>query len=173
MSRRLSLAVFCLLLSGLGLSSQSWADDASLAPLYSQMQWRLVGPFRGGWSTMVEGVPSQPNVFYFGTADGGVWKTQDAGLTWKPQFQDAPSLSIGALAIAPSNPDVIYIGTGQPETRYDIVEGDGVYRSDDGGDTWKSVGLTDTRHIGRIWVDPRNPDVVLVAALGHMFGPNE
>jgi photosystem II stability/assembly factor-like uncharacterized protein len=173
MSRPMSLAVFCLLLSTLGIVTQARADDAPLAPLYSQMQWRLVGPFRGGWSTMVEGVPLKPDLFYFGTADGGLWKTEDAGLTWKPQFQNAPSISIGALAIAPSNPNILYIGTGQPETRYDIVEGDGVYRSDDAGETWKSVGLTDSRHIGRIWVDPRNPDVVLVAALGHIFGSNE
>ncbi|MGE5624022.1 MAG: WD40/YVTN/BNR-like repeat-containing protein, partial [Bacillota bacterium] len=172
MQRRFSLALFCLSCLGFGFAVQASAED-SLAPLYGQMQWRLVGPFRGGWSTMVEGVPGEPNTFYFGGADGGVWKTEDAGLTWKPQFQDAPSISIGALAIAPSNPKILYIGTGQPETRYDIVDGDGVYRSDDGGETWKSVGLADTRHIGRIWVDPRNPDVVLVAALGHIFGPNE
>ena len=173
MPRRVSFATFCLLLLTFGVISPAWGDDASLAPLYGQMQWRLVGPLRGGWSTMVEGVPSAPNTFYFGAADGGLWKTVDAGLSWKPLFQDAPSISVGALAIAPSNPNVIYVGTGQPETRYDIVEGEGLYRSSDGGETWKSVGLKDTRHIGRIWVDPRNPDVVLVAALGHIFGPNE
>ena len=172
MSRRLPIAL-CSLILGLSLAAPGQAADTGLAPLYSQMQWREVGPFRGGWSTMAEGVPSQPDVFYFGGADGGIWKTVDAGLTWKPLFQDAPSISIGALAIAPSNPNIIYIGTGQPESRYDIVDGDGLYRSDDGGETWKSIGLTDTRHIGRIWVDPKDPNVVVVAALGHVFGPNE
>ncbi|MDE2459935.1 MAG: hypothetical protein KGL98_01685, partial [Gammaproteobacteria bacterium] len=144
----------------------------SLAPLYSQLHWREVGPFRGGWSTMAVGVPSEPNVFYFGGADGGVWKTTDAGLTWLPLFQQAGSISVGALAIAPSNPQVIYVGTGQVAARYDVVDGDGVYRSDDGGKSWTHVGLDDTRHIGRIWIDSKNPDVVLVAALGHYFGPN-
>ncbi|MGH8282515.1 MAG: hypothetical protein ACRESE_01550 [Gammaproteobacteria bacterium] len=144
----------------------------SLAPLYSQLHWREVGPFRAGWSTMAVGIPGQPNVFYFGGADGGVWKTTDAGLTWQPLFQQAGSISIGALAVAPSNPDIIYVGTGQVATRYDVVDGDGMYRSGDGGKTWTHIGLNDTRHIGRIWIDPKNPDVLLVAALGHYFGPN-
>ncbi|HEY3645882.1 MAG TPA: hypothetical protein VGM16_11145 [Gammaproteobacteria bacterium] len=171
-----------VLLSSLALSftliasSASGAEgtDGGITSLYSQLQWRLVGPFRGGWSSMAEGVPSQPDVFYFGAVDGGLWKSVDAGLTWKPQFQQGVSISVGALAIAPSNPDIIYIGTGQPEqSRYDVVDGDGMYRSDDGGETWRSIGLKDTRHIGRIWVDPKDPNVVVVAALGHVFGPNE
>jgi photosystem II stability/assembly factor-like uncharacterized protein len=173
MSRRSPVlgTFFLLLVLGLALPVLGAEPPASM---YSQMQWRMVGPFRGGWSTMAVGVPSEPNVFYFGGADGGVWKTQDAGLTWQALFQDGDSLSIGALAVAPSNPDILYIGTGQPEqSRYDTVEGTGVYRSDDGGLHWRSVGLSDTRHIGRIWVDPSNPDVVVVAALGHIFGPNE
>jgi photosystem II stability/assembly factor-like uncharacterized protein len=145
----------------------------SLAPLYTQLHWREVGPFRAGWSTMAEGVPSEPNVFYFGGADGGVWKTSDAGLTWQPSFQQAGSIAIGALTIAPSNPDVLYVGTGQVAARYDVVEGDGVYRSTDGGKSWEHRGLDETRHIGRIWIDPKNPDVVLVAALGDYFSPSE
>jgi photosystem II stability/assembly factor-like uncharacterized protein len=145
----------------------------SLAPLYSQLHWREVGPFRAGWSTMAVGVPAKPNVFYFGGADGGVWKTDDAGLTWQPFFQQADSISIGALAIAPSNPEILYAGTGQVAARYDIVEGDGIYRSTDGGKSWMHMGLDDSRHIGRIWIDPKNPDVVLVAALGDYFGPND
>jgi len=176
MSRPVAAATGCLIfLSTLLIAPQVAAAGADLTPLYSQLQWRLVGPFRGGWSTMAEGVPSQPDVFYFGGADGGLWKTVDAGLTWKPLFQQGvPSISIGALAIAPSNPNIIYIGTGQPEqARYDVVDGDGMYRSDDGGQTWKSVGLEDSRHIGRIWVDPKDPNIVVVAALGHAFGPNE
>ncbi|HVC28206.1 MAG TPA: hypothetical protein VNF48_01500, partial [Gammaproteobacteria bacterium] len=145
----------------------------SLAPLYSQLHWREVGPFRAGWSTMAAGIPGEPNVYYFGGADGGVWKSIDAGLTWQPSFQQAGSISIGALAVAPSNPEILYIGTGQVAARYDVVEGDGVYRSMDGGKSWTHIGLDDTRHIGRIWIDPKNPDLVLVAALGNYFGPND
>ncbi|MGB9429979.1 MAG: hypothetical protein WCC11_08935 [Gammaproteobacteria bacterium] len=157
------LAVLCMGASG----------AVPLAPLYSQLHWREVGPFRGGWSTMVAGIPEQPNVFYFGGADGGVWKTTDAGLTWQPLLQQAGSIAVGALAIAPSNPDIIYVGTGQVTSRYDIVDGDGMYRSGDGGKTWAHVGLDDSRHIGRIWIDPKNPDVLLVATMGHLFGPSQ
>ncbi len=174
MSLRLPIFAAGLLAAVLLPARAAAPSQSALTGLYSQLQWRLVGPFRGGWSSMAEGVPSQPNVFYFGAVDGGLWKSVDAGLTWRPQFQQGESISVGALAIAPSNPDIIYIGTGQPEqSRYDVVDGDGVFRSDDGGETWKSIGLKDTRHIGRIWVDPKNPDVVVVAALGHVFGPNE
>ncbi|HUJ47719.1 MAG TPA: hypothetical protein VLV55_11350, partial [Rhizomicrobium sp.] len=142
------------------------------ASLYGELHWRQLGPFRAGWSTMVEGVPSEPNTFYFGAAGGGIWKTNDAGRTWRALFQDGPAASIGALAIAPSNPNVIYIGTGQPEPRYDVAAGLGVFKSVDGGAHWQPLGLADTRYIGRIWVDPKNPDVVLVAAQGHFFGPS-
>ena len=139
---------------------------------FSDLKWRLVGPLRAGWGTCASGVPGEPETFYFGAADGGVWKTTDAGRTWKPLFQDQDSASIGDLGIAQSNPRILYVGTGQVTTRWDIVSGTGVYRSDDGGETWAQRGLADTRHIGRLWVDPKNPDVVLVAALGHIFGPN-
>ncbi|HET7395286.1 MAG TPA: hypothetical protein VFK12_02480 [Gammaproteobacteria bacterium] len=173
---RITSRLTCCLLAGLLLVSplsgfaQSGQD---LSPLYAQLHWRQVGPFRGGWSTMAVGIPSQPNTFYFGGADGGVWKTSDAGLTWQPMFQQQGSISIGALAIAPSNPDIIYVGTGQPEPRYDIVGGDGMYRSADGGRTWTHIGLEDTKHIGRIWIDPKDPDTVVVAAVGHFFGAND
>ncbi|MGH8372859.1 MAG: VPS10 domain-containing protein [Gammaproteobacteria bacterium] len=159
-----------LLVAPLSGSAQPVQD---LSPLYAQLNWRQVGPFRAGWSTMAVGIPSQPNTFYFGGADGGVWKTSDAGLTWQPQFQQQNSISIGALAIAPSNPDIIYIGTGQVAARYDIVGGDGMYRSADAGKTWTHIGLDDSRHIGRIWIDPKDPDTVVVAAVGHFFGPND
>ena len=142
------------------------------ASSYGDLHWRLVGPFRGGWATAVAGHPDKPTTFYFGSADGGVWRTDNAGVTWQALFNDAGSASIGALALAPSNPDVIWIGTGQIQQRWDIVDGDGVYRSEDGGQTWRHVGLEDTRHIGDLWVDPENPDVAVVAALGHVFGPN-
>jgi photosystem II stability/assembly factor-like uncharacterized protein len=135
------------------------------------LRWRLLGPLRSGWSTCATGVPGRPAVFYFGAADGGVWKTTDAGRTWNPIFDRQPASSIGALAVAPSNPDILYAGTGQIETRYDVMNGNGVYRSGDGGATWTPAGLANSLHIGRILVDPRNPDVVLVAALGHLFGP--
>jgi photosystem II stability/assembly factor-like uncharacterized protein len=139
---------------------------------YQALRWRLVGPFRGGWATAASGVPGQPETFYIGTADGGVWKTTDAGRTWNPLFDREAAASIGALAVAPSDPEVLYVGTGQVTTRWDIVSGNGVYRSRDGGRTWEPRGLAGSRHIGRLWVDPRNADVVLVAAQGHFFGPN-
>src|SRR6266545_173892 len=141
--------------------------------LFSDLRWRGIGPFRAGWGTCAEGIPDQPDTFYFGAAGGGVWKSENAGRTWTPIFEHESAASIGALAIAPSDPKVIYVGTGQPEPRYDIVSGDGVFRSDDGGKTWTKRGLSATRHIGRILVDPRDPNVVLVAALGHVFGANK
>ncbi|MEJ2217109.1 MAG: hypothetical protein P8099_10890 [Gemmatimonadota bacterium] len=134
--------------------------------------WRFVGPYRAGWATVAAGIPDQPNTYYFGGAGGGVWKTTDAGRTWQGLMQHQTSSAIGALAIAPSNPNVIYVGTGQVAARYDIMAGDGVYRSDDGGQTWKNVGLDATRHVGAILIDPKDPQRVLVAALGHVFGPN-
>ncbi|WP_159017434.1 WD40/YVTN/BNR-like repeat-containing protein [Cognatiluteimonas profundi] len=136
------------------------------------MGWRLIGPHRAGWGTAVTGVPAQPDTFYFGAAGGGVWKTLDAGRTWMPIFDQGPA-SVGAIAVAPSDPRVIYVGTGQITTRYDVAAGEGVFKSTDAGRTWTSIGLKDTRHIGSIWVDPANPDHVLVGALGHVFGPND
>jgi photosystem II stability/assembly factor-like uncharacterized protein len=151
----------------------SAATSAGAAPnAAAGLSWRLVGPFRGGWATMVEGVPSQPDTFYFGAAGGGVWRTQNSGRTWVPLFDGGKAASVGAVAVSASNPNVIYVGTGQPETRYDIGAGEGVFKSTDGGGHWTSLGLTDTRHIGKIWIDPKNPDVVLVGAQGHFFGPN-
>jgi photosystem II stability/assembly factor-like uncharacterized protein len=136
------------------------------------LNWRLVGPFRGGWATVVEGVPSRPDTFYFGAAGGGVWRTEDAGRTWVSLFDHGAAAPIGAVTVSPSNPNVIYVGTGQAETRYDLGAGAGVFKSTDGGAHWASLGFADTRHIGKIWVDPNNPDLVLVGAQGHFFGPN-
>ncbi|HKD11426.1 MAG TPA: hypothetical protein VKE50_05095 [Thermoanaerobaculia bacterium] len=158
-----------ILLAAIAASGSAQTVDPAR---FADLRWRLVGPFRGGWATCAEGVPGSPNTFYFGAAAGGVWKTEDAGQTWVPLFDRASSASIGALAVAPSNPAVIYAGTGQTEARYDLAAGDGLYRSDDGGGTWRRVGLEATRHIGRILVDPHNTDIVLVAALGHYYGPN-
>ncbi len=135
------------------------------------LSWRLVGPHRAGWSTVSAVVPQQAETFYFGAAGGGVWKTTDAGRTWAPIFNEGPP-SIGALAVAPSDPKTLYVGTGQVTSRYDGAAGEGVFKSKDAGATWTPIGLEATRHIGAILVDPRNPDVVLLAAMGHAFGPN-
>ncbi len=139
---------------------------------YAALHWRLIGPFRGGRVLAVAGIPGDPTTFYFGAVDGGVWKTANAGLTWEPLFDHEPVASIGALAVAPSDPTVIYVGTGEPDMRSNITFGAGIYKSSDGGAHWAHLGLDDTRHIGKIVVDPRNPNVVLVAALGHAYGPN-
>src|SRR6185437_6799439 len=137
------------------------------------LQWRAIGPFRGGRVLAVTGVPGEPDHFYFGSVNGGVWETVNAGRTWTPIFDSAPVGSIGALAVAPSNPQVIYAGTGEADMRSDIAQGAGLFRSSDAGKSWQAIGLQDTQQIGSILVDPTNPDTVLVAALGHPYGPNE
>jgi len=144
--------------------------------MYAGMQWRLVGPFRAGRVSAVAGVIGNPNVYYMASPGGGVWKTTDAGITWKPIFDQVHVASIGALAVAPSNSNIIYVGTGDfgiASTAWGAANrGDGVWRSDDAGRTWHHIGLAQTAHIGAILVDPKNPDVVLVAALGFAYGPN-
>ena len=140
--------------------------------LYTDMHWRMIGPFRGGRAVAVSGVPGQPNVFYFGAVCGGVWKTTNAGRTWTPIFDSEPIASIGAMAVAPSDPNVIYVGSGEADFRSDICYGNGVYKSMDAGRTWTHIGLEDTRQIGRVLVDPHDPNIVYVAALGHAYGPN-
>jgi len=142
------------------------------ASLYSGLRWRLVGPFRAGRVNAVTGVTGEPETFYFGSVGGGVWKTINAGRTWTPVFDSASSASIGAIAVAPSDPNTIYVGTGEADMRDSIQFGDGVYRSNDGGKTWKHMGLEDTKQIGRIIVDPKNSNLVYVAALGSAYGPN-
>jgi photosystem II stability/assembly factor-like uncharacterized protein len=139
----------------------------------SGLQWRMVGPFRGGRALAVSGVPGQPEHFYFGSVDGGVWESFNAGRTWVPIFDSAPIASIGAIAVAPNSPQTIYVGSGEADMRSDIAYGNGVYKSTDGGKTWAHVGLDDTRQIGAIVVDPRDANVAYVAALGHQYGPNE
>ena len=140
--------------------------------LLKAMQYRLVGPFRGGRVLAVTGIPADPQTYYFGAASGGVWKSADGGAHWNPLFDKESVSSIGSIAVAPSDPNILYVGTGEGCLRGNISYGDGVYRSNDGGKTWKNLGLRDTRHIPKLLVDPRNPDVVLVAALGHAFAPN-
>ncbi|HEV2714277.1 MAG TPA: glycoside hydrolase, partial [Terriglobales bacterium] len=152
---------------------------ATLAPaqqfdpkLYQELRWRLIGPFRGGRSVAISGIPSQPNVFYMAANNGGVWKTTDYGRAWSPIFDDQPTGSIGALAIAPSNPDVIYVGSGEGLRRPDLSTGDGIYKSTDGGHAWKSLGLRDGQQIGAIIIDPHDPNRVFAGVLGHPYGPN-
>ena len=161
--RLLSFAV--LLLSAAG----AFAAEPSL---FQDLRWRLIGPFRGGRVLAVAGIPEEPQHFYFGSVNGGVWETRDAGRTWQPLFDAQPVGSIGALAVAPSNPRVIYAGSGEADMRNDIAQGNGIYKSADGGRTWSFAGLADSQQIGRVRIDPRNPEVVFVAALGHPYGPN-
>src|SRR5260370_26414766 len=131
MCRCLLALLFCL-----SLNAQSIAPD-----LFSGLKWRLIGPFRGGRAVAASGVSGDGRTFYFGTVDGGIWKTTDAGTVWTPIFDSQPVASIGALEVAPSNPNVIYAGTGESDIRSDLATGDGVYKSTDGGQTWKNVGL--------------------------------
>jgi photosystem II stability/assembly factor-like uncharacterized protein len=135
-------------------------------------RWRLIGPFRAGWSTAAAGVADAPDTWYSGAAGGGIWKSTDSGATWHAVFDDVHAANIGALAVADSDPNVIYAGTGQVTSRYDIAHGDGVYKSTDAGKTWRHAGLDATRYIGAIKVDPRDANKVLVAAAGHAFGSN-
>src|ERR1035437_9349827 len=134
---------------------------------YAGLRWRAIGPFRGGRTVGAAGIPTQPNVFYIGVNNGGVWKTDDFGRTWKPIFDDQPTGSIGAVAVAPSDPNTIYVGSGEGLQRPDLSTGDGMYKSTDGGKTWRHLGLRDAQQIPAILVDPRNPNRLFVAVLGH------
>jgi photosystem II stability/assembly factor-like uncharacterized protein len=167
-------ACYVVLLSGLSLAlSAAFAGTAPMGKLTSALAWRSVGPYSGGRVTAVAGIPDKPNVYYMGTAGGGVWKTEDYGSSWKSiSDKDFKSGNIGALAIAPSNPKVIYVGTGDSAPRNTVLTGEGMYKSIDGGKKWTYIGLGETHIITWILVAPNNPDVVYVAALGHLFGPN-
>jgi len=137
-------------------------------------EWRNVGPNRGGRSLGASGSPSRPNEYYFGAVGGGLWKTVDGGNTWKPVTDgQLTSSSVGAVAVSETNPDIVYIGTGETQFRGNIMQGDGVYKSVDAGKTWENIGLKETQAIARVRVDPTNPDIVFVAALGHPYGNNE
>jgi len=140
---------------------------------YAGLRWRMIGPFRGGRSNAVNGVPGEPSHFYFGSVGGGLWESTNAGETWKPIFDDQEVQSIGAIGVAPSDGKVIYVGTGEADMRSQISFGNGMYKSSDGGKSWKHIGLEDTRQIGHVIVDPHDTNLVYVAALGHAYGPNE
>ncbi|MFL6213190.1 MAG: hypothetical protein ACJ74J_04770 [Blastocatellia bacterium] len=139
---------------------------------YAGLRWRNIGPFRGGRVNAVAGVQGQPTTFYFGSVGGGVWKTTNSGRTWTPVSDSQPIASIGAIAVAPSDPNTVYVGSGEADMRSQISYGNGMYKSTDAGKTWKHIGLNDTRQIGRVLIDPKNPSTAFVAALGHAYGPN-
>ena len=136
------------------------------------MHWRLLGPFRGGRVAAASGVRGRPNEFYFGAVNGGVWKSIDGGRVWEPIFDSQPVASIGAIAVAPSAPDTVYVGSGESTLRDSVGYGNGMYKSTDAGRTWTHIGLENTQHIGKIAIDPHNPDRLFVAAIGHLYAPN-
>src|ERR1700681_1638591 len=153
---------------GLTLSIAAVATLAAAATyeasFFAALQWRSIGPLRGGRSITCAGSPSRPNEYYFGATGGGLWKTTDSGTTWKPVTDgQLHSSSVGAVAVSESNPDVVYLGMGETELRASILQGDGMYKSVDAGKTWKHIGLEDSQTISRIRIDPRNPDRVFVA----------
>jgi photosystem II stability/assembly factor-like uncharacterized protein len=150
----------------------SFAQSTS-ADFYNGLQWRLIGPFRGGRAIAAAGIPGNPATFYFGAVNGGIWRSDDAGIVWRPIFDSQHIASVGALAIAPSDSKIIYAGTGEADIRSDLSSGDGVYKSVDGGQAWANLGLHDSRQISRIVIDPRDANIVYVAVLGHAYGPNE
>ena len=159
-----------LIIAMFGVSS---ADAQQPDPsLYSGLRWRMIGPFRAGRVNAVSGVAGQPDTFYFGSVGGGVWKSSNAGRTWAPIFDATNVASIGAIGVAPSDANVIYVGTGEADMRDSIAFGNGVYKSTDAGKTWKHLGLENTKQIGRIIVDPKNPNTLFVAALGNVYAPN-
>ena len=162
------MALVCLLLACLSLASaQQFSPE-----LLTELKWRSIGPYRGGRTVAATGVPGQPNLYYIAANNGGVWKSTDYGHVWRPIFDGQPTQSIGAIAVAPSNPDVIYVGSGEGLQRPDLSVGDGIYKSTDAGRTWTHMGLSDAQQIAGILVDPRDPNRVYVAVVGHPYGPN-
>jgi photosystem II stability/assembly factor-like uncharacterized protein len=137
------------------------------------LRWRMIGPFRGGRTRAATGVPNQPNLFYIGQVDGGVWKSDDYGRTWNPIFDGQQTQSIGAIAVAPSDPNIVYVASGEGLRRPDLSVGDGIYKSNDAGKTWRHLGLRDGQQIPALAIDPRDPNKLFAAVLGHPYGPNE
>src|ERR1700691_1006669 len=161
------LASHCVLFSSVHLSAQQY--DPSM---YQELRWRMIGPFRGGRTVSISGIPGHQNIFYMAPNNGGVWKSTDFGHTWNPIFDDQPTGSIGALAVAWSDPNTIYVGSGEGLRRPDLSVGDGMYKSTDAGKTWQHLGLRDAQQISSIIVDPKDPNRLFVAAQGHPYGPN-
>jgi photosystem II stability/assembly factor-like uncharacterized protein len=166
-----SISVTITLLSLLGIAGP--VDAQRVHPsLFQEMRWRMIGPFRASRTKAGTGIPSQPNVFYIGVVNGGVWKSTDYGRTWDPIFDKEGTGSVGAIAIAPSDPNIVYVGSGEGLQRPDLSVGDGIYKSTDAGKTWTHLGLRDGQQIPQIIVDPRDPNRLFVAVLGHPYGPN-
>ncbi len=169
----LSLLLIVLLVS-MATAQNGGAPKSPFEEAFSRLEYRSIGPaIMGGRIADVEGVPGDPNVVYVASASGGLWKTTNGGVTWKPIFERQGTFSIGDIALAPSNPEVIWVGTGESNVRNSVSFGDGVYKSTDGGKTWQHMGLKDTEHISAIAINPQNPDIVYIGALGHAFGPND
>jgi photosystem II stability/assembly factor-like uncharacterized protein len=157
------------ILSMLGLSQAQEYPES----MYQEMRWRMIGPFRGGRTRAVAGVPTQPNLFYIGAVNGGVWKSDDYGRTWTPIFDQEPTQSVGAIAVAPSDPNIVYVACGEGLHRPDLSVGNGIYKSTDAGKTWTHLGLRDGQQIPALVVDPRDPNKLFAAVLGHPYGPND
>jgi len=174
------IPVFCVLLMLLtAISSQGKQSSEKKAfkyneDMYKAMQWRCIGPYRGGRATAVAGIPGEPYTYYFGSTGGGVWKTEDGGINWTPVSDGFfKTGSVGAIAVSEWDSNVVYVGMGEAPIRGNVSHGDGMYKSTDAGKTWKHIGLTNTSQISRIRIHPRNPDLLYVAALGHIYGPNK
>src|SRR5512135_531281 len=164
------IGAFALLLSAIVFASPISGQSTATMP---DLHWRNIGPFRGGRTRAVAGVPDQPNAFYVGQVDGGVWKSTDYGRTWHPVFDHEDTQSIGAIAVAPSDSNIIYVASGEGLHRPDLSVGDGIYRSDDAGKTWTHYGLRDAQQIPALVVDPHDPNRLFAAVLGHPYGPSD
>ena len=169
----LPLLAVCLLASTV-FAQNGGTPKSPYEEAFSRLEYRSIGPANmGGRVADVEGVPGDPSVVYVASGSGGLWKTTNGGVTWKPIFERQGTISIGDIALAPSNPEVVWVGTGESNVRNSVSFGDGVYKSTDGGKTWQHMGLKETEHISAIAINPQNPDIVYIGALGHAFGPNE
>src|SRR5438067_5483983 len=163
---RFRLAILVVLLA-IGASAQQISPAS-----FQDLRWRMIGPFRGGRTRAVAGVAGPPMILYIAQVNGGVWRSDDAGRTWNPIFDAAPTQSVGAIAVAPGDPNILYVGSGEGLHRPDLSVGNGVYKSTDAGRTWTHLGLDDAQQIAAIVIDPRDANRVFVAVLGHPYGPN-
>ena len=166
-ARRRTTVLALVALGTLGTVGESVAAQRPDSSLFQEMRWRMIGPFRASRTKAGTGVPSQPNLFYIGVVNGGVWKTTDYGRTWDPIFDAQGTGSVGAITVAPSDPRIVYVGSGEGLQRPDLSTGDGIYKSTDGGQAWTHLGLRDGQQIPQIIVDPRDPNRLFVAVLGH------